>query len=73
LEQFPDEAPARKERETHYKSLADTIGEPLHTQLTALLRAHKTAEAIDRYKEASAQDGQTAMFVINRLALEPKR
>ena len=73
LKQFRDEAPARKEREAHFKSLADAIHEPVRSQLIALLREHKTAEAIDRYKEASGQDGQTAMLVINQLALEPKR
>jgi hypothetical protein len=72
LKQFRDEAPARKEREAHYKSLADAIQEPVRSQLIALLREHKTAQAIDRYKEASGQDGQTAMLVINQLAIEPK-
>jgi hypothetical protein len=72
LKQFRDEAPARKEREAHYKSLAGAIQEPLRSQLIALLRDHKTAEAIDRYKGASGQDTKTAMFVINQLALEPK-
>jgi hypothetical protein len=72
LKQFRDEAPARKEREAHFKSLADAIQEPVRSQLIALLREHKTAAAIDRYKEASGQDSQTAMLVINQLALEPK-
>jgi hypothetical protein len=72
LKQFRDEAPARKEREAHFKSLADAIQEPVRSQFIALLREHKTAEAIDRYKEASGQDGQTAMLVIDQLALELK-
>ncbi len=73
LKEFRDNAPARKEREAHFKSLADSIQEPLRAHLTALLREHKTAEAIDRYKEASGQDGQTAMLVINQLAFDAKR
>ena len=72
LKKFRDEAPARKEREAHYKSLAAAIQEPLRSQLIALLREHKTGEAIDRYKGATGQDVQTAMFVINQLALEPR-
>jgi hypothetical protein len=72
LKQFRDEAPARNEREAHYKSLAGAIQEPLRSQLIELLREHKTGEAVNRYKEASGQDEQTAMLVINQIALEPK-
>jgi hypothetical protein len=72
VKQYRDEAPARKEREARYRSLADSIQEPLRSRLIALLREHKTAEAIDRYKEASGQATQTAMFVINQLALEAR-
>ena len=70
LKQFRDEAPARKEREAHFKSLADAIQEPVRCQLIVLLREHKTGEAINRYHEASGQDTKTAMYVINQLALE---
>lgn len=73
LKQFRDDAPARKEREAHFKSLANSIQEPLRSQLTALVREHKTAQAIDRYKKASGQDSQTAMLVIHQLALDAKR
>jgi len=73
LKQFRDDAPARKEREARYKSLAGAIREPLRSQLIALLRDHETGEAIEHYKEASSQDGQTAMFVIDELALETRR
>jgi hypothetical protein len=73
LKKFRDEAPARKEREARFKSMADAIQEPLRSQLVALLREHKTAEAIDRYKEANGADAQTAMLVINQLALEAKQ
>jgi hypothetical protein len=72
LKKFRDEAPARKALEARYKSLADAIQEPLRSQLIALLREHKTGEAIDRYKGATGQDVQTAMLVINQLALEPR-
>ncbi len=67
LKQFRDNAPAMKEREAHYKSLAGAIQEPLRSQLLALLREHETAKAIDRYKEVSGQDTKTAMFVIDSL------
>jgi hypothetical protein len=73
VKQFHADAPARKEREAHYQSIADAIDEPLRTQLIDLLREHKTAAAIDRYKAASGQDTQTAMFVMNQLALRVKR
>jgi hypothetical protein len=72
VKRFRDEAPARKEREAHYRLLVGTIQEPLRSQLIALLRDHKTGEAIDRYKAASGQDTQTAMLVINQLSLEPR-
>ena len=73
LKKFRDEAPARQAREARNQSLADAIQEPLRSQLIELLRAHKTGEAIDRYKDASGQDTQTAMFVINQLAQQVKR
>jgi hypothetical protein len=73
LKQFRDNEPARKEREAHFKSLADAIQEPVRSQLIALLRDHKTAQAIDRYKESSGQDGQTAMLVINQLAAQVRQ
>lgn len=72
VKEFRDDAPARKEREAHYKSIADGIREPLRSQLVALLREHKTGQAIERYKEASGQDGQTAMLVVDQLAHEKR-
>jgi hypothetical protein len=72
LKQFRDDAPERKKREAHYQSLANIIQEPLRSQLIALLREHKTGEAVERYKKASGQDSQTAMFVMNRLAYEAR-
>jgi len=68
LKKFRDEAPERRAREARYQALAMAIRDPLRSRLTALLLAHKTAEAIDRYKEASGQDVQTAMFVMDQLA-----
>lgn len=73
LKQFRNDAPARKEREARYKSLAVGIQEPLRSQLIALLRNHETAQATDRYKEASGQDYKTAMYVIDQLAHEAKQ
>lgn len=73
LKKFRDEAPARKEREAHYKALAGAIQEPLHSQLIALLRKHKTAEAIDRYKAASGQDEQASMLVMDQLARDVQK
>jgi hypothetical protein len=70
LKQFHDGAAERKEAEARYKSLADGIQEPLRSQLIGLLRQHKTGDAIERYKGASAQNAQTSMLVINQLALE---
>ncbi len=73
LKQFRDEAPERKARDAHFKALADGIQEPLRASLIELVRAHKTAAAIERYKDASGQDRQTAMLVINQLALQVTR
>ncbi len=72
VKQFRDGAPARKAAEAHYKALARAIREPLRSQLVALLREHKTGDAIERYKKASGTDGQTAMLVIDQLALEAR-
>jgi hypothetical protein len=62
------ETPAREKRIAHNQALAAEIKEPLRSQLIALLREHKTAEATQRYKDASGQDYSTAMFVIDELA-----
>lgn len=72
LKQFRDETPARKQREAHYKSIADGIKEPLRSQLIALLRSHETGEATERYMKASGQDGRTAMLVMDQLAHEDR-
>jgi hypothetical protein len=73
LKRFHDEAPARAKFNAQNKALAAAIQEPLRSQLLALLRAHKTAAATDRYKEASGQDMKTSMFVIDALAHEGKQ
>jgi hypothetical protein len=73
LKQFRDDAPARKAREARSQALAAAIQEPLRAQLIDLVRAHRTGDAIDRYKKASGQDMQTAMLVIDQLAQQVKR
>lgn len=73
LKRFREEAPARKKLEAHYQMLAAAIREPLRGELMALLREHKTGEAIDRYKQASGKDYRTAMFVIHELAFGPNQ
>jgi hypothetical protein len=68
LKQYRDAAPAREKHAAHYKALAEGIKEPLRSQLIALLREHKTGEAISRYREASGQDYGTSISVIDVLA-----
>ena len=68
LKQYRDDVPAREKRAAHYKALAEGIKEPLRSQLIALLREHKTGEAISRYREASGQDYGTSTSVIDVLA-----
>lgn len=73
VKQFRDETPERKKLEARYKSLADAIQEPLRSELIKLLREHKRGRAVDRYKVAVGPDEQTAMLVIDQLALEQKQ
>lgn len=73
LKEFRDDAPARKEREARYESLAAGIQEPLRSQLVTMLREHKTGEAIECYKKASGQDGQTSMLVMDQLARDAQK
>jgi hypothetical protein len=72
VKHYNDDAPARAERLAQDKALAAAIKEPLRSDLIALLREHKTAEATTRYKEASGQDYPTAMFVIDLLVPEAR-
>jgi hypothetical protein len=72
LKQFRDGAAARKEAEARYKMLADGIKDPLRSELIAMLHKHETGSATDRYHQASGQDMQTSMFVINELRSETK-
>jgi hypothetical protein len=72
LKQFRDGAAARQVAMARYKSLADGIKDPLRSELIAMLRKHETGAATDRYREASGQDMQTSMFVINELKSEAK-
>jgi hypothetical protein len=73
LKQYNDDAPARAKLLAERKALADAIKDPLRSELIALLREHKTAEATTRYKEASGQDYGTSMFVMDLLAHEPSQ
>jgi len=66
IQAFRNQAPER----AHYKAVANAIKEPLRSQLVALLRAHETGQAVDRYMKATGQDGRTSMLVMNALALE---
>jgi hypothetical protein len=70
LQQFRDDAPAREEFNARHRALAAAIAEPLRSQLVALVRAHKTGEAVRQYKDASGQDYRMAIFVIDDLAHE---
>lgn len=72
LKEFRDGAAARKEAMARYKSLADSIKDPLRSDLIAMLRKHETGSATDRYHKASGQDMKTSMFVINELKAEAK-
>jgi hypothetical protein len=67
LKQYRDDAPQRKQLETHYIALADGIQQPLRGELIAMLRDHKRSSALARYREASGQDYRTSIFVINDL------
>ena len=70
LKEFRDDAPAREAFAAQHRAIAVAVAEPLRSQLVALLRAHKTAEAIRQYKEASGLDYRMSMFVIDDLAHE---
>ena len=70
LKQFRDDAPAREAFTAQHRAIAAAITEPLRSQLVALVRAHKTGEAVSKYKEASGLDYRMAMFVIDDIAHE---
>jgi hypothetical protein len=72
VKQFRDSAAARKAADARYKALADGIKEPLRSELVTMLRAHETGRATDRYHQATGQDMQTSMFVINALKNEAR-
>jgi hypothetical protein len=63
IKNYRDNAAARE----HYKVLAAAIKEPLRSQLLAMLRAHQTGEAEERYQKATGSDMRTSMLVINAL------
>jgi hypothetical protein len=63
IKKFHENAAAR----ARYKALAQSIHEPLRSELIGLLRQYETGSAIDRYHQASGEDMQTSMLVINAL------
>jgi hypothetical protein len=65
--QFHDDAPARAQRDARFKALATGIKDPLRSELIDLLRKHETGRAITRYQQATGQDAQTSMLVVNAL------
>jgi hypothetical protein len=65
--QFHEDAPARAQRDARFKALATGIKEPLRSELIGLLRNHETARASTRYQQATGQDIQTSMLVIEAL------
>jgi len=67
IKDYRDNAVKNKELLAKYKAIADGIKDPLRTELVGLLRAHETGRAIDRYRDASGQDGRTSMLVMNAL------
>ena len=72
IKEFHDGAAARKAAEARYKALADGIKEPLRSELLAMLRAHETGRATDRYHAATGHDERTSMLVINALKDETR-
>lgn len=63
IQNFRDNAAAREK----YKATAAAIGEPLRSQLIAMLRQHQLGEAEQRYQKAVGCDMKTSMLVINAL------
>ncbi len=70
IKEYRDNAAANEASLAHYEAVASAIKEPLRSELLGLLRARKTAVAIDRYHEATGQDYKTSMYVLNALKKE---
>ena len=70
IKEYRDNAAANEASLAHYKAVALAIKEPLRSELLGLIRAHRTAVAIDRYHEATRQDYKTSMYVLNALKTE---
>lgn len=70
IKQYRDNAAANEAALAHYRALATEIKEPLRSELLGLLRAHETARATDRYRQATGQDYKTSMYVIHELKEE---
>jgi hypothetical protein len=64
--QFREDEPAHKARVAKTLALIADIREPLRSELTTLIRDHKTMTATKRYQETSGQDYQTCMMIITR-------
>ncbi len=63
IEDFRADAAAREQ----YKKLAESIKEPLRSELLGMLRVHKSGEAETRYQQATGADMRTSVLVINAL------
>jgi hypothetical protein len=63
VKEFHDSDAARE----HYKAVAQSIEDPLRSELIDLLRKHETGSAIDRYHQATGQDMKTSMLVVDAL------
>jgi len=72
IKEFRDNAAKNKELLAKYKAMADGIKEPLRSELLAMLRAHETGRATDRYHAATGHDERTSMLVMNALKDETR-
>lgn len=61
---FHADAPGREQ----YRKLAESIQNPLRSELLALLRVHKIGEAEEQYQKATGSDMKTSVLVVNALA-----
>ena len=63
IKDFRDNAADRE----HYKAIAAAIKDPLRSELLAMLRAHQSGEAAERYQKATGSDMRTSMLVMAAL------
>ncbi|HEV2341825.1 MAG TPA: hypothetical protein VGS15_08505 [Candidatus Acidoferrales bacterium] len=70
VKQFHDDLPNIKAREQATKGLVAQIREPLLSELKSLLKEGKGATASKRYGEATGEDGDTSLMVIDELEFQ---